>query len=154
MMKRTACSALGALLLLCAAVAHAQDLSALVFMSGHWRETTEQATTEETWLGPRGDVMVATNLATRGGRTGFEFLRIVKRDGRLVYVASPEGRHPPTDFPLKELGDNQVVFENPENAFPRRIVYRRDGDVLVARIEGTLNGQPRAREWRFKRVGP
>jgi hypothetical protein len=29
-----------------------------------------------------------------------------------------------------------VVFENPEHAFPRRILYWRDGANLHARIEG------------------
>jgi hypothetical protein len=38
--------------------------------------------------------------------------------------------------------------------FPRRIVYRRDSAALIARIEGTVNGQPRAREWVFRRLAP
>jgi len=44
------------------------------------------------------------------------------------------------------------VFEDPGRDFPRRILYWRDGDALMARIEGTINGQARAREGRFERV--
>jgi len=43
------------------------------------------------------------------------------------------------------------VFANPEHGFPSRIVYRREGDELLARIEGTLRDKPAGEEWRFAR---
>jgi len=32
------------------------------------------------------------------------------------------------------------------------VLYWRDGDSLMARIEGAINGQPRWRQWRYDRV--
>jgi hypothetical protein len=32
----------------------------------------------------------------------------------------------------------------------RRILYWREGEALLARIEGEVSGQPRSREWRFE----
>lgn len=55
------------------------------------------------------------------------------------------------EFKLKEAGEKRVVFENAAHDFPQRILYWREGDDLVARIEGTMRGQPRQQEWRFSR---
>ena len=45
-----------------------------------------------------------------------------------------------------------IAFENPSNAYPTRILYRRDGDALVARIEGKRQGNDASEEWRFTRA--
>ena len=133
-------------------VAVAQDLSALAFMSGHWVQKNEREEVQESWLGPRGNVMVATNLTLANGRgASFEFLRIGTKEGAIVYFASPGGRAP-VEFPAKEVVANErVVFENPAHAYPMRIIYRKDGDALVARIEGKRGGAEASEEWRFTR---
>jgi hypothetical protein len=41
------------------------------------------------------------------------------------------------------------VFANPEHGFPARISYWRDGADLLARIEGTIQEEDVAKEWRF-----
>jgi hypothetical protein len=141
-------------LLMAGAWSQAQDMAGLAFMTGNWLEAKDGAEVQETWAGPKAELMVAVNLTrTRAGKGEFEFLRIAKgEDGKITYFASPGGRSPATPFPLKELAANRVVFENPDKPFPRRIIYqRRDDDTLVARIEGTINGQDRAQEWALKR---
>jgi len=133
--------------------AFAQQVDQLAFLSGHWVQKKNGEEVQENWLGPRGDAMVAVNLTARDGRaTSFEFLRIGKKEGRVVYFASPGGK-PATEFPLKEFTENSVVFENPEHAFPRRIVYTRiDTDTLLARIEGRIKDKDVQEEWRFSRA--
>ena len=54
--------------------------------------------------------------------------------------------------PAREVADSKVVFENPDNAYPTRIIYRRDGAALVARIEGKRRGVDASEEWRFTRL--
>lgn len=137
--------------LLCA-FAQAQDINAASFLAGNWVEKTERGETQEMWTAPRGDMMAAVNSSLRGTRVGFEFLRIVKRDGKLIYLASPGGRTPPTEFPLKESSENRLVFENPTHDFPTRILYTLKGDALTARIDGTMGGKERAMEWQFKKA--
>ena len=53
---------------------------------------------------------------------------------------------------FQEMGERRVVFENPMHDFPQRILYWRDGDQLVARIEGTVRNAPKHEEWRFDRA--
>jgi hypothetical protein len=56
------------------------------------------------------------------------------------------------EFKLKESGDQRIVFENAAHDFPQRILYWRDGDELMARIEGTVKGKERSEAWRFTRA--
>ena len=123
----------------------------LAWMAGSWTSESARGTVMETWLGPGNGLMVAANLSTfANGRKTFEFLRIAETPAGFSYFASPGGQ-PPTEFQLKEAGDRRVVFENAAHDFPQRILYWRDGDALVARIEGTIRGKERQEEWRFSR---
>ena len=130
----------------------AQDVSKLGWMAGHWMQKSDKEEVQESWLGPRGNTMVATNLTLTAGRgSSFEFLRIGVKDGRIVYFAMPGGR-PATEFPLQSMTDSSVVFENVAHDFPQRIIYRRDGETLIARVEGKRRGADASEEWRFVRV--
>ena len=121
-------------------------------MTGTWtQETPGREKVTESWVGPGNGLMVAANLTTfANGRKSFEFLRIADTAEGFSYFASPGGK-PPVEFKLKESGERRVVFENAAHDFPQRILYWRDGDMLVARIEGTIKDQPRSEEWRFGR---
>ena len=140
-----------ALALLLAPPLFAQDVARLGWLAGHWLAKSDKEEVQESWLGPRGNMMVATNLTTTGRGPAFEFLRIGVKDGRLVYFAMPGGR-PPTEFPMQSMTDTSVVFENPTHDYPTRIIYRMDGEALVARVEGRRRGQDAFEEWRFTRV--
>ena len=125
----------------------------LDWMTGTWtQDTPGKERVAESWLGPGNGVMVAVNLTTwSSGKKSYEFLRIADTAEGYSYFASPGGR-PPVEFKLKESSGKRVVFENAAHDFPQRILYWRDGENLVARIEGTIKGQARSEEWRFSSV--
>jgi hypothetical protein len=136
---------------LCATFAQSQTVDELAWLAGTWTQKTDSGVVQEAWLGPRAKMMVATNLTSSARRNSFEFLRIVERDGSLVYLASPNGI-PPVEFRLKEFAPRRVVFENPTHDFPQRVLYWLEPDgVLRARIEGTMQGRERGIDWRFER---
>ena len=142
--------------LLASSLAFAQQspprVASLDWMSGTWTFTRGEEKITESWLGPGNGLMVAANLTTRAqGKRMFEFLRIADTAEGFSYYASPGGR-PPVEFKLKELGERRVVFENAGHDFPQRILYWRDGEALMARIEGAIAGKDRAEEWRFERL--
>lgn len=126
----------------------AADLS---WMSGYWLSCADGEEVSETWSDPRGGVMVAHGMTLTRGRASFEMLRVGPHEGGIAYFAQPGGRAP-TVFAASEVGPDWVVFANPENDFPQRIVYARTGDVMTARIEGQMNGQAGAMEWRYERA--
>ena len=122
-------------------------LAQLGWLAGAWSGDDHGTLNEEVWLAPSGGLMLGMHRDPSGGKAaGFEFLRIEQDGNRLVYRAMPQG-NPPTDFPRVAQGPSCIVFENPEHAFPRRILYWREGAKLRARIEGTRRGQPASYEW-------
>lgn len=146
--------------LLLAAVLQAapvQDLRPdLGWMAGYWLSCEPGREVSETWTDPRLNLMLGTALTVRGGQAGWELSRIAPAGptptAPLAYFALPEGQSP-TTFPVVDSGPNRVVFEQAaDDDFPKRVVYERDGDVLNARIEGTLDGEGRIIRWRFRKA--
>lgn len=126
------------------------SIEAVSWMAGTWIGTSRSSSTEESWISPKGGAMLGTSRTVSGERmVAFEFLRIVERDGGLVYFAQPGGRSA-TEFVLTEMGDKRAVFENPRHDFPQRIVYEQSDDGALTASIGFINGgKPRAFE--FKR---
>jgi hypothetical protein len=127
----------------------------MAWLAGAWVGTrgAEGATSiEERWSPPLGGAMLAVSRTVSRGKMGaFEYLRIVERDGGLVYIAQPGGAAA-TEFALTELSPTRAVFDNPRHDYPKRIVYELSAEgVLRAAIGFTKGGTPRRFE--FKREG-
>jgi hypothetical protein len=125
-------------------------LGPLRWLVGSWLAVQGKRTTEEVWMAPRVGVMIGVNRSTGGTQKPFyEYLRIESTDDGIVYFASPLGKSE-TAFPLRQMSDQEVVFENLDHDFPQRIIYTRAGDQLQTRVEGSRDdGQPRSLQWQF-----
>jgi hypothetical protein len=110
-------------------------IAQLEWLAGPWRMQRGETAVEEWWSPPAGGAMLAISRTVRGDRLlEFEYLRIVEREGSLVYIAQPNGR-PPTEFALTAIGPDSARFENPAHDFPRVIEYvRQDEGVLEATV--------------------
>ena len=128
----------------------ASGIDSLGWMSGVWIQEEGEGRAEEYWTPPLGGLMLGAGRELKNGRTVFfEHLRLEEKDGDIVYVAMPMGKEG-VPFRLTSQTASSATFENPEHDFPKRILYRAEGDdVLVARIEGE-GGQ--SEEWRFRRA--
>ena len=110
-------------------------LAQLAWLAGTWAGGEGPLSFEERWTPSAGGAMLAVSRTLKGDRmVAFEFLRIVERDGGLVYIAQPNGR-PPTEFTLTVITADSATFENPMHDFPKMIRYlkRADGS-LEARV--------------------
>jgi hypothetical protein len=94
---------------------------------------------------------VARSVNTSGQMFAFEYLRIVERDGGLVYIAQPGGKTP-TEFVLTELTKTRAVFENPRHDYPKRVVYELPAEGRLHATIGQLKGGT-PRRFEFKREG-
>lgn len=124
------------------------------WIAGNWVASRPTGSTfEERWTAPKGGAMLATSQSVNasGRMFAFEFLRIVERNGGLVYIAQPNGAAP-TEFTLTELTTKRAVFDNPRHDYPQRIVYELRADGGLTASTGQLKGgTPRLFE--FKREG-
>lgn len=124
----------------------------LAWLSGAWvgtRGTGGSISMEERWSPPKGGSMLAiSRTVSREKMTAFEYLRIVERDGGLVYIAQPGGA-PATEFIMTEVSSGRAVFENPRHDYPRRIVYELTSEGgLTATIGQLKGGSPRKFDFR------
>ena len=127
----------------------ASDLS---WLAGYWLDCSGGREASETWSDPRLGLVVGHAVTVRNGRSGFESAHIgPAAEGGLAYFARPEGV-PATPFRLIESGPQRIVFANPANDFPHRILYQREGDVLTARIEGADDDETRSAQWTFNKA--
>ena len=125
-------------------------ISSMAWLAGAWRMSDQALSIEEHWTPAAGDAMLAVSRTVRGTRmVAFEFLRIVERNGGLVYIAQPNGQ-PPTEFVLTSVAKASATFENPKHDFPKRIQYalRADGK-LEARVS---DGGQKAESFVFTRI--
>ncbi|MCA9306681.1 MAG: DUF6265 family protein [Phycisphaerales bacterium] len=127
----------------------------IAWLSGAWtgtRGSENQISIEERWSPPLGGSMLATSrTVSRGSLRAFEYLRILRRDTGLVYIAQPNGGTP-TEFVLTELTDTRAVFENPRHDFPQRITYNLAPEGQLTATIGYINGGT-PRTFEFTREG-
>jgi hypothetical protein len=104
-------------------------------------------------MAPRGGTMLGMSRTVRGDRTVAWETVLLREDsaGRVSYNAFPGGQ-PPAVFPASEVSDSHAVFANPAHDFPQRIIYRRRGEILAARVEGQIGGTARGSDFPYRKV--
>lgn len=122
------------------------SIAQLTWLAGAWAG----GGSEERWTPAAGGAMLAVSRTIKGDRmVAFEFLRIIERDGTLIYIAQPDGR-PPTEFRLSAITADSATFENKAHDFPKVIAYARKPDgALEARVS---DGNQKGETFRFLRV--
>src|SRR6266478_7506566 len=117
------------------------SLDQLSFMTGCWAFQSSDSETEEYWTKPAGGAMLGLSRTVKAGRTIFtEYTQIREQNGALSMFVQLGLAKSQTEFRLTKLSANEAVFTSDlEN--PKRLIYRRKGDELSARTEGTKNGK-------------
>ena len=129
----------------------AQDVGQLGFMTGCWQGRDG---TEEQWMKPLGGTLFGMSRTVVKEKTVFwEFLRIQVQEAGVVLVVQHANNPQPVTFRATKVSDSEVVFENPEHDFPQRILYRKQGDGLFARIDGKEKGKEKGVDFPMVRVG-
>ena len=148
--------------LLCAAAAALQaqaqtppnPVERLSWLAGCWRSDGADIGSGEHWTPLAGGTLLGVGRSVRQGVTvAHEFMQIREAgEGRVVFIAQPAGK-PETVFTLLPGAPTEATFENLDNDFPQRVIYRLEGGGrLHARIEGARSGPPRAVDFAFSRM--
>lgn len=132
--------------------ASAQDkklkLEDVSWLSGCWK-TKEGSPGDnfEIWTKVVGNMMLGIGTSVKNGKViSHESMRIeVLDNGDLVFSAKPSDMDEKS-FTLTSTNERNLVFENAKYDFPQRVIYRREKDgSLEARVDGTVNGEKRAK---------
>lgn len=129
-----------------------EQLKSLHWIQGTWGKTDGEDVLDEVWSAPSGDSMMGVFRWTKSGKVSlFELLTITIDDGRLVFrfrhfsreQVPWEGKDDALTFYLKNIKQDEVVFENPKQDDMNRFMFRRVGsDKLLVRVEGHHEGKP------------
>ena len=108
---------------------------------------------EEHWSSPSGGMLLMFGRTLRrDSLVEYEFVRVYAKGDTLIYDAHPSGQTP-AEFHAVAPFQPAVTFGNPTHDFPQRVIYRRLSiDSMVARVEGTRNGQIRGIDFPYARV--
>lgn len=130
------------------------SLDQLGWLRGCWSGKVDRREFIETWLPPRGGMMVGISHTIVQDRRhpepqtqDFEYLRIEARDDGVYYIVIPSGKQEEA-FKLTSIGENlgrtAYTFTNPVDQFPQQIVYLRGTEGwLYAQVQGKLDGTPK-----------
>jgi hypothetical protein len=145
-----------------AAAAPGYSLADLSWIVGHWRGQVAESVLEEFWSAPAGGAMMGMFRWVRGDKIDvYEFLTLVEENGGVTLrfkhfdagLVSWEEKDKFLQYRVVSASPSEIVFEDPERTFPRRITYRLVGDNEAVHIlEGERNGQPARMELPYKRV--
>lgn len=120
-------------------------IGSLSWLTGCWQSSPQSdgSVSSERWSPLAGQMMLGVGQTVKNNATSnFEFLRIVQDGASVFYIAKPSQNADETSFKLIKLNGQEAMFENPGHDFPQRVIYRRTGERLAARIEGNNNGRP------------
>lgn len=152
MIRIVAATAAAILLTASAQAAEPLKTADLAWIAGTWVQTEGARTTRETWSAPLDGAMGGVGQTTRPGKPArFEFMTITTEAAGVTYTAYVDGQ-PATPFVLKPGPAGEAVFENLAHDFPQRVIYRRCGEDLCARIEGLMDGKLQGMDWRYSRA--
>lgn len=131
------------------------SLKDIGWIAGCWEMTIPDKDFQvtEQWMKPGGGMMLGSGRTVKAGKTiDYEFVRIVEDIDGIFYVARPLGNKEETKFKLIKVSASEVVFENLLHDFPQRVIYKRQGDRLSARVEATEAGKTRGIDFLYLRA--
>lgn len=136
--------------LLCPA-ASAAEFRDVGFMSGCWRTAPEiSPEVRECYTAPKAGLMQGSSQTIKDGKTTFfEFSLVMAEGEKIIYRPFLKGQPAAVDFVLVKLSPTEAVFENLAHDFPQRIIYRKTGEKLTARVEDAAGAK--ADEWVMQR---
>jgi len=134
----------------------ASPLDQFAWLRGCWAGKVERREFIESWLPPRGGMMVGighTVLQERKKRGGeqktseFQYLRLEERADGVYYVAIESGtKERAFKFTSvgEQMGRKAYTFTSPVDEFPQKIVYLQGSEGwLYAQVAGKVGDSPK-----------
>ena len=117
------------------------------WLIGTWQEAKYSF---EVWK-KEGDFLSASAYQIdhqSGNKVVSEEIKLVKKGNDFYYVPDVAGPQGPIEFRITSFDENSFTAENPEHDFPKKIIYKRTGELL----EATISGGSKSISYSFKKV--
>jgi Domain of unknown function (DUF6265) len=128
----------------------AMKIDNVAWLAGRWQSPPgERTNCEEHWSAPAGGAMVGMFRLLAGGRPSVYEILLLEEESDGVWMRlrhfGPQmtaREQEPLKLKLTEATESKLLFENPAESLPKRIVYALAGDELTATVETARGGKP------------
>jgi hypothetical protein len=138
------------------AAAISDRFNKLQVLEGTWIMETKKGKLYENWRRVSDSEFYGKSYKlSKADTILLERIRLHETAGEIFYVPIVEDQNnqQPVSFRLISVENSKYTFENKLHDFPQRIIYNIiTSDSIVARIEGTKNGQTGGSDYYFKRL--
>lgn len=115
------------------------NFNKLTWLTGTWNRTNVKPgrKAHERWEMVGNHTMKGFGVTMKEQDTTFvEKLQLVIRDNKIWYVADVAHNQAPVFFELTAISNDGFTCENPAHDFPKKIIYKLNGNKLTATISG------------------
>ena len=131
-------------------------LNEIDWLIGTWENNSDKGNLLEIWKKENDSVYSGQSFYIKAKDTlHFESIQLKQISDSLLYSSSVKGQDNDLalDFKLTSKTQNQFVFENPKNDYPKKIVYKLiTKDSLVAIISGIQQGKTSSETFSMKKI--
>ena len=125
------------------------------WLIGKWEQKNDQGIVSETWEKVNDSTYKGQSFFIKSKDTlHFETMQLNQKGGSIFYTSTVKGQNNDTSvtFNLSSVTKNQLVFDNPKNEYPRKIVYKQiTNDTIIATISGIQQGKPSSESYYMKK---
>ena len=128
----------------------AGNFNKLSWLTGTWNRTNVKPgrKAHERWEMAGSNEMKGFGVTMKEQDTAFvEKLKLVIKDNKIWYVADVAHNKAPVFFELTGITNDGFICENAAHDFPKKIVYKLNGNKLTA----TISGDGRSFDYLFDR---
>ena len=115
------------------------NFNKLTWLTGTWNRTNVKPgrKAHERWEMVGSQAMKGFGVTLKEQDTAFvEKLQLLIRDNKIWYVADVAHNQAPVFFELTAINNDGFTCENPAHDFPKKIIYKLNGNKLTATISG------------------
>ncbi|KAB1155687.1 DUF6265 family protein [Flavobacterium luteum] len=122
---------------------------------GTWENNSDKGNLVEIWKKENDTVYTGQSYFIKSKDTlHFETIQMKQIGDTVIYCSNVKGQNNDLalDFKLVSENNNQLVFENPKNDYPKKIIYKYiTKDSLVVIISGIQQGKASKESFSMKK---
>lgn len=126
------------------------------WLLGKWENKSNDGNLFESWKKINDSIYNGESYFIKGKDTlHYEKIQMKQKGEELFYISTISGQNndKPITFIFNDTVSKQLVFENPQNDYPQKIVYSKiTKDSIIIRISGIQQGKPSSTKYSLKKT--
>ncbi|HEY6143980.1 MAG TPA: DUF6265 family protein [Flavobacterium sp.] len=125
------------------------------WLLGKWENKSDDGNLSETWTKVNDSLFEGETYFIKEKDTlHSEKIQLAQKGENLLYISTIKGQNnnEPITFAKNPEIEKQLVFENPKNNYPKKIVYKSiSKDLLIIEISGIQQGKQSSARYSMKK---